>query len=89
MDVPVAPGLIVRLLGLAVTVNSGPGHAAADGTRNPRKPCFAPLASCEHGAVPGTLLGTYRIANSNKATRGRILILKLMVVSGYYVCCLG
>lgn len=38
VDVPAAPGLIVRLLGLAVTVNSGPGHAAADGTRNPRKP---------------------------------------------------
>ena len=81
--------MIVRLLGLGVTVNSWPGHAAADGTRNPRKPYFAPLASCEHGAVPGTLPGTYRIANSNNPTRGKILILRLMLVSGYYVSSLG
>jgi len=49
--------LIARLLGLAVTVNSGPGQAATEGTRKPRKPYFAPLASCEQGAVPGTLAG--------------------------------
>jgi hypothetical protein len=43
-DIPVAPGLMVRLLGLAATVNSEPGQATADGRKKLSRPYCTPIA---------------------------------------------
>jgi hypothetical protein len=45
VDVPMAPGVIVRLLGLAVIVNVGPGQAAAGGRKKLSRSYCPPIAT--------------------------------------------
>lgn len=77
--VPVAPGIMVNLLGFAVSVKSGPGQAAADGIRKVKRLYAGPISDCEQGAA-GTPAGTNTTASSNNPIRRSLPILKLLSV---------